>query len=1177
MKAKSGKGREWKWPFLTDWEWKVVAITIGSIIAVEKAEQLLIYTGHLSGPVVLCAEHVPISPALHQQEQSLEDAAASPASHYATGAANLHVDINQKPWSKLTLGDVAWTVSEHVQSRLLSGDSGSHPHEALYFLVIAILVGTFIVYLLTLKIFKGVQQTVVLFVFGLVLSLINEAVDFESSFGAIGRSYGMWMRIDPHLLLFTMLPPLLAGDAMTIDTSVAKRVAKACLYLAGPGVVVQAFTAALFLYFYLPFNWDFLLCLTTGSILCATDPVAVIALLKELGAPAILTVTIQGESLLNDGTAIVLFLIAYNMLAGEEYGISDIIMFLIKTAIYAWGCGMTTGFFFFQWIRLANDKLNHSSSLIQVSCTILSCYSSFLIAEGVFGMSGVLSTVAASLTLAHFMWQEVVEHETMHTIWHMLEYLGNTVIFFLAGALVGRVLPARPAEDYFHLLVIYVILVAIRGSFTFGSRPILKLMDCEVSFADALVMTWGGLRGAVGLALAIQVAMDKAGGKISAEDGERVLFFVGGVVLCTLVINAQTCPHLVQSLGVAKMASSRRRLLQIMYRQMTDMWFRVSEGKVSDEVNHKAEHMLDEVEKSLEGGDDDAGQQPNGIPDVSPPVGPQNVDTAASKKSGLKLTRGATRDMKLNKIDVVADCTKQILCDIRNYQDVVRELKPELRKNVKELQFVSKLESKEFDAETENLIQVLEQNPVETALLRTLVEAFMSLMKIQYHHQIQSHGAVSNSIEGDTLLSSISCSLEKNPYELGDFDYVVPSINLDNNGENLEDLDKLEGVQATNSERAMGPSKTETKKVDSRKRDNCCRRVVESIAFDAGIMFVIFINTMIIVYEDLYNVNDNPAGFVLEVLFTLIYLAEFVLKYGYQYFFDYFFDPWNILDFSLLIAGIVGLVFMMMSLQDTTSDIASTARINRVLKTVRLVRLIRTLRLAKILYAGMTNKAVDLAVATKMQHTNMLQCFMVAHIEAQKDFKKFVCHRQNKDSAEVARVLLQSTVSVYKALILCAYERKSLDADLVCKMNTYKDSLHIAEDLVDYVMQTNCQGIINNSEAHQLLHPLHDEMKEMTRKLESVRLGINPEPQPEPEAHGDHADDHEKASEERGQSGEHVALIAALEPASEPSPAASANSQVRKDSARWPASEQEAKEYDSVIVDSKKLSAIAES
>lgn len=201
----------------------------------------------------------------------------------------------------------------------------------------------------------------------------------------------------------------------------------------------------------------------------------------------------------------------------------------------------------------------------------------------------------------------------------------------------------------------------------------------------------------------------------------------------------------------------------------------------------------------------------------------------------------------------------------------------------------------------------------------------MSLMKTQYHHQIHLHGAVSNSIEGETLLSSISCSLEKNPYELGDFDYVVPSINLDNNGENLEDLDKLEGVQATNSESAMGPSKTEKKKVDSRKRDNCCRRVVESIAFDAGIMFVIFINTMIIVYEDMYNVNDNPAGFVLEVLFTLIYLAEFVLKYGYQYFFDYFFDPWNILDFSLLIAGIVGLVFMMMSLQSDTSDIASIA------------------------------------------------------------------------------------------------------------------------------------------------------------------------------------------------------------------------------------------------------------
>merc|ERR1719199_126016 len=137
--------------------------------------------------------------------------------------------------------------------------------------------------------------------------------------GVIGRSYDMWIHIDGHLLLFTMLPPLVTGDAMAIDTAVAKRVGKQCLFLAGPGVGIAGFVTAGFLYIYLPYEWDFMLCLTAGAILCATDPVAVVGLLKELGASPTLTVQIQGESLLNDGTAIVLYGIAYDILSGKEY------------------------------------------------------------------------------------------------------------------------------------------------------------------------------------------------------------------------------------------------------------------------------------------------------------------------------------------------------------------------------------------------------------------------------------------------------------------------------------------------------------------------------------------------------------------------------------------------------------------------------------------------------------------------------------------------------------------------------------------------------------------------------------------------------------------------------------------------------------------------------------------
>jgi NhaP-type Na+/H+ or K+/H+ antiporter len=186
----------------------------------------------------------------------------------------------------------------------------------------------------------------------------------------------MWMGIDPHLLLFSMLPALLAGDAMSIDTAVARTVAKQCVFLAGPGVLFGSFMTAFFLWVYLQ-DWDFLLCLVTGSILAATDPVAVVGLLKELGASPILTVQIQGESLLNDGTAIVLYGVAYDMLKGKNYDASDILIILVLVAVCAAGLGVVIGWIFFQWIKLASDRLDHHAGMLQTALTICCAYWSF--------------------------------------------------------------------------------------------------------------------------------------------------------------------------------------------------------------------------------------------------------------------------------------------------------------------------------------------------------------------------------------------------------------------------------------------------------------------------------------------------------------------------------------------------------------------------------------------------------------------------------------------------------------------------------------------------------------------------------------------------------------------------------------------------------------------------------
>merc|ERR1719162_1537632 len=169
---------------------------------------------------------------------SASGSASSSASGSASGSAS----------SSACAGAAAGSASGSGGSAH-GGHAGPHPHDALLYLFNALVVGAAVMQL-SAK-YPILQQTIVLFVIGFICSLLLKGLAIKDKIAVWGDSYEMWMNIDPHLLLFTLLPALLAGDAMTIDTSVAKRVAKQCLYLAGPGVVFGGFITAFFLDFYI--------------------------------------------------------------------------------------------------------------------------------------------------------------------------------------------------------------------------------------------------------------------------------------------------------------------------------------------------------------------------------------------------------------------------------------------------------------------------------------------------------------------------------------------------------------------------------------------------------------------------------------------------------------------------------------------------------------------------------------------------------------------------------------------------------------------------------------------------------------------------------------------------------------------------------------------------------------
>jgi NhaP-type Na+/H+ or K+/H+ antiporter len=172
--------------------------------------------------------------------------------------------------------------------------------------------------------------------------------------GILDGSITRWANIDGELILYVFLPALIFGEAMNLNWYQAKGGFIPAVLLAGPGVVIGAFVMGTICYYCMPFGWNWNVAMLFGSIMSPTDTVAVVSLLKEAGASSKLTILIIGESLMNDGTAILLFTMFYNLLEGQSYDIAGIVEFFTAMTIGSCMLGAAFGILSVRFLRVLN-------------------------------------------------------------------------------------------------------------------------------------------------------------------------------------------------------------------------------------------------------------------------------------------------------------------------------------------------------------------------------------------------------------------------------------------------------------------------------------------------------------------------------------------------------------------------------------------------------------------------------------------------------------------------------------------------------------------------------------------------------------------------------------------------------------------------------------------------------
>ncbi|MGH2614943.1 MAG: cation:proton antiporter [Thermomicrobiales bacterium] len=339
--------------------------------------------------------------------------------------------------------------------------------------------------------------------------------------------------IDPAVVLFAFLPPLLFDAAFRLDARELRIVARPVLLLAVPGVFITALVVgglvALALGLPLP------VALLFGSIVAATDPVAVIALLRELALPARLVIIPEAESLVNDGMAIALFTALSGLAVTGVVDLPALGMLLVREALLGLAVGAALAFVFSRLTATIDDHL------IEMMLSVVLAYGSYLIADGLHA-SGPLACVAAGIVQGTYGREFGMSEQSsrlLDDLWEFLGFFANALLFLLVGLSVNL---AELLANAGAVAVAVVAVVTARVLVVEGMGLVTRGGPLAAPFRERVVLMWSGLRGALTIALAL-------GLPLATPSRDLLINMAFGVVLFTLIVQGLTIPVVVRRFG----------------------------------------------------------------------------------------------------------------------------------------------------------------------------------------------------------------------------------------------------------------------------------------------------------------------------------------------------------------------------------------------------------------------------------------------------------------------------------------------------------------------------------------------------------------------------------------------------------------------------------------------------
>jgi CPA1 family monovalent cation:H+ antiporter len=350
--------------------------------------------------------------------------------------------------------------------------------------------------------------------------------------------------LSKELLFLVVLPGLLFEAAYQIHFGAVWRARALILWLAVPGLVFAALFTAILIWWganhLQPGSIEFLGALVFGALISATDPVSVLAIFRTLGVDHRLAVVVEAESLFNDGTAIVLFTIVLGMASGGDLNLGTATWEFVRVAALAVLVGGIVGVAISLLTRAINDPT------VEITLTVLIAYGAFIAAE-LLGASGVIACVVAAMITGSWgapRGMQAATRAAVDAFWSYAAFLLNSFVFLLVGLEINL---ARLLHYLPEILIGWLAINVARAALVYSSCLVMRIRGrAQLPWSWAAVLTWGGLRGALSMVLALSLPRDFA-------HRDMILHMTFGVVLLTLLVQGLTIRPLLARAGLARL------------------------------------------------------------------------------------------------------------------------------------------------------------------------------------------------------------------------------------------------------------------------------------------------------------------------------------------------------------------------------------------------------------------------------------------------------------------------------------------------------------------------------------------------------------------------------------------------------------------------------------------------